>query len=147
MLKGPDIKDMLRRLVLVTALIALASSLALAGTAIYDYDTTGQLESVTVTNTTTRFNYDPVGNIRHISSTTIDIDVDPQIAELGTMYLYNTSSTAYVAFRNYSTSAVVVNSVSLTSGHTSDFALINGLDSCSGQTIIYEECTVGISFT
>ena len=48
--------------VIATALIA---STAFAGTVVYDYNPTGQLESVTVTNTITWFNYDPTGNVRH----------------------------------------------------------------------------------
>ncbi len=130
--------------VIATALIA---STAFAGTVIYDYDNTGQLESVTLTNTTTWFGYDPAGNVRHISSTFIDIDVDPQIAELGTMYLYNTTSTTYVAFRNYTTTGVFVNSVTLASGHTGDFSIVGGEDGCTDQTVNNDYCTVGVSFT
>ncbi len=65
MLKGPDIKDILRRYVLASALIALAATCALAGTVVYDYDPTGQLESVraTVSNTITWFRHDPSGKV------------------------------------------------------------------------------------
>ena len=145
--KGPYMKGILRRLMLATVVLALASFSALAGTVYYDYDPTGQLESATVTNTTTYYSYDLSGNTRHISSTFIDIDVDKLTDDLGTMYLYNTSSTGYVAFRNYSSSDVIVNSVTLASGHTNDFAIINGEDGCTDQTTNYGYCTVGISFT
>ena len=64
-------KGILRQLLLITVVLALASTSAFAGTVYYDYDPTGQLESVTNSTTTSYYTSDRTGNIMHVSSVQI----------------------------------------------------------------------------